>query len=125
MEELILFIIFLVFSFLRSLPEGRKAVPPGHPVPPGRPRQVLPQPWEVLHVPAGAAHPAATRQITPEEPVSTSLQPALPVAAVEETEEEAFFQLDRDTVLLGLVFSEILREPRSRHRRVRPLDFYR
>jgi hypothetical protein len=124
-EELILFIIFLVFSFLRSLPEGRKAAPPGHPMPPVRPRQVLPQPWEALHVPAGDAHPTPIRRITPEDPESTRPQAARPAAVEDETEGDAFFQMDRDTVLLGLVFSEILREPRSRHRRVRPFDFYR
>lgn len=124
MEELILFIIFIIFSFLRSLPAGRKAAPPGHPMPPAWPRQILPQQREVLRVPAGAAHPVPFPRVSHEEPASTQLQAAQSAAVEDETEGEAFFQLDRDTVLLGLVFSEILREPRSRRRPIRPRDSY-
>jgi len=141
-DELILFIIFLVFSFLRSLPGGRKTAPPGYPASPaGRPGTVLPHPRElVLRLPgelgAGGAEVSRPERLfkrqpepprTESLPDSVTLQAAQSVVTADEPEHEGetFFQLDRDTVLLGLVFSEILREPRARHRRLRPTDIYR
>jgi hypothetical protein len=59
---------------------------------------------------------------TAEEPVSIPAIP--PLSPEEEMEDDALFQLDRETVLLGLVFSELLREPRARHRWPRRTDFH-
>jgi len=140
MEELIFFIIFIIFSFLRSLGGRQK---PGHPArpatPPGWPGSALPhQRQPVPHPSLGKSYAPGQKLVRrpaapylpdsavvlkeEQEPVQELSQVAAPAAA---EERESFFQLDRETVLLGLVFSEILREPRARHRQYRRSDFHR
>jgi len=140
MEELILFIIFMIFSFLRSLGGQRRPAQSNRPVlPPDWPGSVLPQQeQETAGHPLTAGKPYGrqgqrlkkTPALLPhneavakeeQEPLATNLA-ALTTLTTEEG--QGLFQLDRETVLLGLVFSEILREPRSRHRRYRRSDFH-
>ncbi len=130
MEGLIFFVIFVILSLLRSLTERTSPAQPGRPVKRlGTPGRDLPDLWEtVLRPPAGKVH--GQREVLPgKSPVplsganvmetvveTASVRPA-PADIPAEEEGEAFFQLDRDTILLGLVFSELLNEPRARHRR--------
>ena len=138
MEELIFFIIFIVLSIARSFTERRQpARPVRPPTPRGQADPGAPQRTEVvLRVPAGGGYgqgmPLGKQRTTPsirenteetaQEQVSISAVP--PASPLEEMEDDALFQLDRETVLLGLVFSELLREPRARHRWLRRTDFH-
>lgn len=130
MGELIFFVIFIILSLLRSLTERRQPAHPGRPVRrPGWTGQDLPHPWEtVLRPPAGKVygqHKVLPGKLPVPPPGDNVMEPAVEAAFVRpapadipaEEEGEAFFQLDRDTILLGMVFSEILNEPRARHRR--------
>lgn len=130
MEELIFFIIFIIFSFLRSLGAKWKPVRPGSVLPHQR-QAVLPPPagksygpgQKLVRRPAPYLHDSVAVLKVEHEPVHEPVHIAAPVTPTVE-EGKGFFQLDSDTVLLGLVFSEILREPRARHRRYRRSDFH-
>lgn len=134
MESLVVFLIFIVFSVLRSLGESGqqrrgRTMPPGYPRIPGRPPvpRVQPPP-PVRRQPAlqeeprrvatskravkvdVSEEPAVMPPVQPE-PVSKENDLKKPVASPAKTIP---FKLDGDTVLMGIVLSEVLGEPKAR-----------
>lgn len=139
MESLIVFLIFIVFSILRSLGEsnrqrqgryplpgppqrpGRPPLPREHPLPPTRRQPAM------VEVPREPAAKKAVRVVVPEEsrvvipvqaePVKKEKKEDVPGQAAAQEEIPAF-NLDANSVLLGIVFSELLGEPRARKKQL-------
>ncbi|MDW7650101.1 MAG: hypothetical protein SCK29_05060 [Bacillota bacterium] len=142
MEGLIIFIIFIVFSLLKSLggegqrppgrgPAGPRPVRPVRPVRPQRPvpvprhpeawpRGFEPIPYELLQeADDGDDLPEHKETLRPEPaavPVNRGRHeqkaPAADAYALSVREEGHVLSLDADSIVLGVIFSEVLGSPR-------------
>jgi hypothetical protein len=147
LETLILFLIFIVFSVVRSLGRQQTRQQPGpqRPMPPGMPRhpQVPQQPRRPeRRVPLPQAEPVFEQEYETRKPVvrlRPPERPALPDSMPEyerpwekpiadlhyaqyKTEDREFdLRLDSDSVLLGVIFSEVLGQPRARRKNIFPV----
>ena len=143
METLIIFLIFIVFSVIRSMGrQGQQQSAPRMPVPPGLPRQpqMPPQPHRPQRrVPTPQAEPAFNQEY--DKPVVRLRPPERPPLPKPESKERAWespiadlhyaqhkvedrefdLRLDSDSVLLGVVFSEVLGQPRARRKNIFPV----
>ncbi len=138
METLIIFIIFIIFSALRSLGQqgrqqpGRPAQAPRRPEapPPVRPVGDVQAPRPVRRQPV---HPVFERVATPEPvrpPVreertdtpfrlvsgAVSDEPPIMPATDAAFVSPLPLQLEADTLLMGVIFSEVLGQPRGRRK---------
>ncbi len=146
METLIIFLIFIVFTVVRSLggqgrqqPPTRRQVPPGLP---GQPQRRVPQPPQPVFDQDFEYQKPMVRLRPPERKPESS--PVLreserKPATVSERQrrfkqredaaytihseqiEQLDLQLSPESVLLGVVFSEVLGKPRARRRNMFPV----
>jgi len=147
LESLIIFVIFIVFSIVRSLGgQGRQQQQPGRPMPPGMPRQPqqpqqpqrrvpMPQPGAPVFEQEHEYRRPAVRLRQIEHAPAVQPEPEIYLEPLrlrqkeEDTaydfhiiEEQAFdLRLDPETLLLGVVFSEVLGQPRARRRHIFPV----
>ncbi len=147
METLIIFLIFIVFTVVRSLggqgrqqpPPRRQHVPPGLP---GQPQRRVPQPPQPVFDQDFEYQKPMVRLRPPErKPESPPVlqEPERKPATVSERQrrfrqrQDAAYtiqsdqigqldlQLSPESVLLGVVFSEVLGKPRARRRNMFPV----
>ncbi|MBS3887238.1 MAG: hypothetical protein KGZ41_03900 [Dethiobacter sp.] len=124
MENLIIFIIFIIFSALRSLAESRQKTgqragrPAGLPMTPAPrpPRSPLPagnfppEYLEVIFDAKEAKKQEASKAVLP--PVQTVLEPAMKAGAV--FNQEQLFQPQAANLLRGIVYAEVFGPPRAK-----------
>jgi len=126
MEELIFFIIFIIFSALRSLVEGRQKTgqkpgskPAGLPVPPvpRPPRSPLRVEKLPLEVPEVIFPTVEIKKAAAPKAEMPPVQATLPESAAKDgtvANQERLLRPQASTLLQGIVYAEVLGSPRAK-----------